>query len=100
MMQMKELVNLLNVNRNNYYNNSKSELSDYEYDRLFDKLVEMERSTGVIMCNSPTQEVGYEVLNKLEKSTHKYQMLSLDKTKNSEDLIDFTKGKKSLLMLN
>lgn len=97
-MNMEELINLLNVSRNNYYNNSKSELSDYEYDRLFDELVEMEKSTGVVMCNSPTQEVGYEVLNKLKKSTHKYPMLSLDKTKKSEDLINFAKGYKSLLM--
>lgn len=71
----------MNRYKDEYYNRSISLISDYEYDQLFDELKELEESTGVIMTNSPTQNVGYEVKSKLEKVEHKYPMLSANKTK-------------------
>lgn len=97
--RIKELVTQLNTYRNAYYNNSESQISDYEYDNLFDELKQLEDETGVIMSNSPTQTVGYEVKSKLEKVKHSHPMLSLDKTKSVEDLKDFISKKDGLLSL-
>ena len=97
--KIKELVNQLNTYRNAYYNNSKSQISDYEYDNLFDELKQLEDETGVIMSNSPTQTVGYEVKSKLEKVKHSHPMLSLDKTKDVNDLVKFAGDKDCLLSL-
>lgn len=97
--RIKELVNQLNTYRNVYYNNSESQISDYEYDNLFDELKSLEDETGVVMSNSPTQTVGYEVKSKLEKVKHSHPMLSLDKTKSVEDLKDFINTNDGLLSL-
>ena len=97
--RIKELVSQLNTYRNAYYNNSESQISDYEYDNLFDELKQLEDETGVIMSNSPTQTVGYEVKSKLEKVKHSHPMLSLDKTKSVEDLKDFINTNDGLLSL-
>ncbi len=97
--RIKELVSQLNTYRNAYYNNSESQISDYEYDNLFDELKRLEDETGVVMSNSPTQTVGYEVKSKLEKVKHSHPMLSLDKTKSVEDLKDFINKKDGLLSL-
>lgn len=96
--RIKELVRLLNYYRNEYYNNSKSEISDFEYDKLFDELVSLESETGFIMTTSPTQTVGYEVKSKLNKVKHNHPMLSLDKTKSVDDIIKFLDGRVGICM--
>ena len=97
--RIKELVVQLNTYRNTYYNNSESQISDYEYDNLFDELKQLEDETGVVMSNSPTQTVGYEVKSKLEKVKHSHPMLSLDKTKDVNDLIAFSSGRDCIVSL-
>lgn len=97
--RIKELVKLLNEYRDSYYNDSKSKISDYEYDKLFDELQQLEKENGICLSNSPTQTVGYEVKSKLQKVTHSHPMLSLDKTKSVDDLVKFTKDKPSVLSL-
>ena len=97
--RVKELVTQLNAYRNAYYNNSESQISDYEYDNLFDELKQLEDETGVVMSNSPTQTVGYEVKSKLEKVKHSHPMLSLDKTKDVNDLIAFSGGRDCIVSL-
>lgn len=97
--RIKELVSQLNTYRNAYYNNSESQISDYEYDWLFDELKQLEDETGVIMSNSPTQTVGYEVISELETVKHSHPMLSLDKTKSVDDLRKFAGDEDNLLSL-
>ena len=97
--RIKELTLILNQYRNSYYNNNQSLVSDYEYDTLFDELMELEKSTGIIMSNSPTQTVGYEVKSNLTKVTHSHSMLSLNKTKDVKDLESFSDGHDCLLSL-
>lgn len=97
--RIKELTNQLNQYRNSYYNNSVSETSDHEYDNLFDELKKLEEETGIVISNSPTQTVGYEVKSKLEKVKHSHPMLSLDKTKSVDDLVKFSNGKDCILSL-
>lgn len=96
--RIKELVQILNKACDSYYNTGKELISDFEYDKLFDELVDLEKETKFIMSNSPTQRAGYTVQDKLKKSIHKYPMLSLDKTKSVDDLISFVGNKKALLM--
>lgn len=96
--RIKELVSQLNEYRDSYYNGNTSPVSDFEYDKLFDELKELEDKTGTILSNSPTQTVGYEVKSKLQKVRHNHPMLSLDKTKSEVDLVTFFGDKIGLLM--
>ena len=96
--RIKELTHQLNHYRDSYYNDSVSEISDHEYDELFDELKQLEEETNIVMANSPTHTVGYEVKSKLEKVKHSHPMLSLDKTKSVDDLKKFAGDKNCLLM--
>ena len=93
MKEMKELINKLNQYSYEYYTLGKPTVTDATYDTLYDKLVKLEKETGVILSNSPTQKVGGEVLSNLTKITHKYPMLSLDKCHSAEEVIQFANGK-------
>ena len=97
--RLKELTEQLNCYRDSYYNNSESIISDKQYDDLFDELQVLEEETGIVMSNSPTKTVGYEVKSKLEKIKHSHPMLSLDKTKSTEDLIKFSNGRDCIISL-
>lgn len=96
--EIAKLVNELNVYRNAYYNENKSLISDKEYDELFDKLQEMESESGIIYANSPTQTVGYEVVSKLDKVKHDHPLLSLGKTTEMQEFIDYFQNKPTVLM--
>lgn len=96
--RIKDLVCLLNKYRNAYYNKDESIVSDKEYDMLFDELMKLEQETGLILANSPTQTVGYEVVSQLKKVTHNHSLLSLAKTTEIDDFFDFFKGKPVSLM--
>ena len=97
--QMKRLVKDLNYYRYQYYNNNFSVVEDAEYDKLFDKLKKLEDETGFIIANSPTQTVGYVVQSKLKKIKHNHPMLSLGKYTQFEDVEEFCKKGKVLVML-
>ena len=73
-------------------------ISDKEWDDLYFRLKELEDKTGLILSNSPTQTINYEVVNELEKKTHDHKMLSLEKTKIAEDVIRFGQGAEMLAM--
>ena len=96
--RIKELVEQLNYYRNAYYNNQVSEISDFEYDQLFDELSALEQETGFVMTVSPTQTVGYEVKSELTKVKHNHPMLSLDKTKDVNDISRFLGGRVGVAM--
>ena len=97
--RLKELTEQLNHYRDSYYNNSESLVSDKQYDDLFDELQSLEEETGIVMSNSPTNTVGYEVKSKLEKVKHSHLMLSLDKTKSTDDLVKFSDGRDCIISL-
>jgi DNA ligase (NAD+) len=84
--RMKELAATLTAAAKTYYQESREIMSNYEYDKLYDELAELEKETGVVLSKSPTQSVGYEVLSELPKERHESPMLSLDKTKSTADL--------------
>lgn len=97
--RIKQLTKLLNEYRDTYYNRGESIISDYDYDNLFNELQKLEEETGIILSNSPTQTVGYEVKSQLEKIKHSHPMLSLGKTKSVNDLIKFSNGKDCIISL-
>jgi DNA ligase (NAD+) len=95
--RIKELVELLNKASRAYYQEAKEIMPNIEYDRLYDELVALESETGMVLSNSPTVNVGYEVVSELPKEQHDSPMLSLDKTKEVEGLKSFAGDKKCLL---
>ena len=97
MNRMKELVTVLNRASEAYYAQDSEIMSNYEYDRLYDELMELEKETDVILANSPTIQVGYEAVEELPKERHEKPMLSLGKTKSREELRDWLSGKEGIL---
>ena len=95
--RMKELVSLLNKASRAYYQEAQEIMSNYEYDRLYDELKELEDEFGITLSNSPTVNVGYEVVSELPKERHESPMLSLDKTKEVEELKNFVEDQKVLM---
>jgi DNA ligase (NAD+) len=95
--KMKELVGLLNEAGKAYYQENREIMSNYEYDSLYDQLVDLEKETGTVLSNSPTIHVGYEILSELSKERHDEQMLSLDKTKDVLSLKDWLGSQKGVL---
>lgn len=97
--QIDNLVNKLNKARHMYYQESTEIMSNLEYDRLYDELLKLEHETGIVLSNSPTINVGSEVVSSLEKQEHSTRMLSLDKTKNIEELENFLGENEGILSL-
>ncbi|MDE5782144.1 MAG: NAD-dependent DNA ligase LigA [Lachnospiraceae bacterium] len=95
--RIKELVKILNEASKAYYQDSSEIMSNFEYDRLYDELTALENETGMVLSNSPSIHVGYEVLSQLPKETHASPMLSLDKTKETESLKSFLGNKTGIL---
>lgn len=97
MKRMRELVDLLNRARRAYEQEDTEIMSNYEYDRLYDELQELEKELGTTLAASPTVNVGYEVLSELPKERHERPMLSLDKTKDVARLKEFLGSQKAMI---
>lgn len=95
--RIKELISILNKAGKAYYQMDTEIMPNQEYDRLYDELVELEKESGVILANSPTQRVGYTVLSNLKKVKHDSPILSLDKTKETGKLKSFLGQKTGIL---
>lgn len=95
--RLKYLVETLNQASKAYYALDKEIISNFEYDKLYDELTALEKETGIVLSNSPTVTVGYEAVEELPKEQHESPMLSLGKTKNREELVDWLQEKKGLL---
>ena len=95
--RMQELVELLNKAGRAYYQEAAEIMSNFEYDKLYDELLALEKELGITMSNSPTVNVGYEVLSELPKERHEKPMLSLDKTKEVSKLKEFLGNQEAVL---
>ena len=95
--RMKELIAILNRAGKAYYQENREEISNYEYDKLYDELKDLEEKTGTVLSSSPTIHVGYELMTSLEKEAHPSPMLSLDKTKDPQELSSWLGDQEGLL---
>lgn len=95
--RIRELTDKLNEAAKAYYSEDREIMSNLEYDKLYDELVELEKKEGVVLAGSPTAKVGYEALSELPKEEHESPMLSLDKTKEVEGLRSFLGGQEALI---
>lgn len=80
-----------------YYNTGQPIMSDYEFDKKIEELKQWEEETGIVLSNSPTHKVGYLVADELKEVKHNHLMLSLDKTKSVDELIEFLGDKNGFL---
>ena len=97
MQRMQELIKILREASRTYYAEDREIMSNFEYDKLYDELEQLEKETGIVLSDSPTVQVGYESVDELPKERHEAPMLSLGKTKSREELKDWLMGKNALL---
>src|SRR5690606_23651114 len=83
---MEKLIEEINYHNYRYYTLDDPEISDAEYDRLYDELVRLERETGIVLPHSPTRRVGGELLAGFAPHTHLARLWSLDKAQSVDDL--------------
>lgn len=95
---MQDLVNTLNY-YTKLYDEGRPAITDAQWDEMYFQLVEMERSTGVYLPDSPTQKIDYQVVNELKKVKHNHPMLSLNKTKSIDEMNTFIDNKEFITML-
>lgn len=96
-MDMRYLIDKLN-HYTDLYDQGHPEISDKEWDELYFTLKQEEEKTGVIYPDSPTQHIHYESVSKLNKVTHDHPMLSLDKTKNIQEVNEFLQAQPFVAM--
>ena len=97
--RIKKLTELLNKASDAYYNTGNTIMEDREFDALVEELRKLEQETRFIMATSPTHKVGYEVKSELQKVTHNHPMLSLAKTKDWNEFIQYFGNKDVIGML-
>jgi len=85
--RMQQLVAIITEHNYRYYTLDQPTINDTDYDKLYDELVELEKETGVLLPESPTQRVGGELLKGFESYKHRARLWSLDKAQNTEDLL-------------
>ena len=86
--KIKELVEKLNY-YTKLYDEGRPEISDKEWDDMYFELQKIERESGIYLEDSPTQRINFQVVNKLNKVEHNHPMLSLDKTKDINEIQKF-----------
>ena len=97
--KMIDLVDFLNYHQD-LYDKGIPIISDKEWDKAYLELKELEEDLGESLPGSPTQKIRYTVVNELKKVKHEYQpMLSLDKTKDIEEIKSFIGTKDWIAML-
>lgn len=95
--RIKYLVDRLNEASRAYYAQDREIMSNFEYDKLYDELEQLEAETGMVLANSPTVNVGFEAVDELPKERHESPMLSLGKTKSREELKNWLQGNPAIL---
>ncbi|SFL90734.1 DNA ligase (NAD+) [Paenibacillus sp. 1_12] len=84
---MKALIEEIYSHNHLYYTMDQPSISDADYDLLYDRLVALEKASGVTLPNSPTQRVGDQILKGFDPHRHKSRLWSLDKAQNKDELM-------------
>lgn len=97
--EIKQLIKEIEKHNYLYYTLGKPIIPDFEYDKIYDRLVELEKKSGIVYANSPTRKVGWEVKSELNKNKLQYPLKSLDKTKNINELKEFVGTREVVVMV-
>ena len=95
--RMKELSELLNAYAKAYYVHDEMQITDAEYDVLFDELLALEKSTETVLPSSPTNRVGGAPQKKFESHNHITPLWSLDKCKTHQELFAWEKRMRRII---
>ena len=95
--EMYKLVEQLNY-YTKLYDEGNPEIDDETWDKMYFLLQQMEKKSGIVLSNSPTAHINYQVVNKLDKVEHNHPMLSLDKTKSEDEVAAFLNGHEGIAM--
>ena len=95
---MRVLIVAIDVLNDSYFNEHKNLVSDKEFDALMSKLIELERETGITYSSSPTRTVGSKVVSNLKKVTHTHKLLSLAKTTELDEFVEYFNQHEFVLM--
>lgn len=88
--RIQQLTDQINHHNDLYYNKSKTEISDFEFDQLLEELTKLESEHPALrLADSPTQRVGGTITKEFASVIHQYPMLSLGNTYSAEELTDF-----------
>ena len=88
-MTMREMVDQLNAWAYEYYVLDTPSVADTQYDALYDRLVLLEKQTGVVLSDSPTRRVGGEPLKNFAQHRHLKRLYSLDKVQSFGELAEW-----------
>ncbi len=86
LFDMRVLVDKLNAWAKEYYTLDSPTVSDETYDAAYDRLLLLEKQTGVILPDSPTHRVGGQILDKFQEHRHLTRLYSLDKAQSFGEL--------------
>lgn len=95
--EIRELIDFLNYHTK-LYDEGTPIISDKEWDDKYFKLLHLEEASNIRYSDSPTQRIVYSSVSRLEKVKHNHPMLSLDKTKDINDIIKFLGGQPAIAM--
>ena len=95
--KIRQLIDLLN-STTVLYDSGHTILTDEEWDEKYFELQKLEKETGIIFKNSPTQQINYSTVTALKKIEHNHPMLSLDKTKDLAEIKAFLSKKDFIAM--
>ena len=90
--EIQSLVEQLNAASDAYYNGREEIMTNYEWDAAFDRLKKLEEETGIILPDSPTQNVSADNLTG-QKEQHEFPALSLAKTKKVAELAKWAENR-------
>ncbi len=95
--KMQILIEKINKASYSYYVLDNPIISDKEWDKMYYELLDMEKETGIILSNSPSQKIGGDVLDGFQKITHTNKLMSLGKAQSTKEILDWDKRNQNLI---
>ena len=95
--EMEELIKVISEASYNYYVLDNPTIADKQWDRLYDRLVALEKETGIVLPSSPTKKIGGDPLDKFEKVIHKNKLMSLDKAQSFDEILEWNDRNQKLI---
>lgn len=87
--KMENLIEKINKASYAYYVLDNPFISDKEWDKMYYELLELEKASGIILPNSPSQKIGGEVLDGFKKITHTRKLMSLGKAQSIDEILEW-----------